>query len=98
MLNTQSPFAGCVHCWLCAAKYLYTILLFLKQGVILQAYIFETRLLFSTWQYDMYSRGQTKFTFTVPYNGTVKTIERCVQQNGSRTLIERSKNAVRSMD
>ena len=38
--------------------------------------------------------AKKKFTFTVPYNGTVKTIVRCVQRNGNRTLIERSKNGV----
>ena len=30
-----------------------------------------------------------KFTFTVPLYGTVKTVVRCVQRNGNRTLIER---------
>ena len=33
--------------------------------------------------------AKQKFTFTVPYSGTVKTVVRSVQWNRSRTLIER---------
>ena len=36
--------------------------------------------------------AKKKYTFTIPYNGTVKTVVRCIQRNGSRTLIERGKN------